>query len=367
MFGFTRIKSLSSHQAEVWCIIWTKSGDFLVSGSSDSFLYIWGNTYFLSYMDYGTISSCEISKFMNWGKLAKLDLGFLSTTFRSLCRYDSLDGILIGSFLGKCFFGSISFVKFPISLRLKIVDIIDIAKSEIKSVEFSPNGAFLAITTRNKELWVWKIKEGCEFQIYQTFFTHESDLKNISWHPSGNFLSTSSYGGILTIFKIEPKNILIIHKIKFSKSTIWLSKFIFYTLSAIIWFQDGSMIKIALYPSDNAEKVINFDKKFRVLLLPNCRNGSNCSDISRINAKVLSGFSLANIAFYNLWSKYCFSNNLLLFKRKDINFSIYKKERENHRSHLASVDCISWNPVNGKVFASSGEDKFINIWMALEI
>ncbi|OAG29579.1 hypothetical protein NEDG_00712 [Nematocida displodere] len=80
----------------------------------------------------------------------------------------------------------------------KLIQRLEGAESEIKSVSFSPSGERLSFSTRDGSVWIWKETEG-EWEIEEIIEYSENDVKTAIW--SEDTLVTMGYSNETVIYQ----------------------------------------------------------------------------------------------------------------------------------------------------------------------
>ncbi len=82
----------------------------------------------------------------------------------------------------------------------------------IESVDFSPDGVFLASGSRDNTVKIYK-NTGNDFELVQTINDHEWGVWNVSFSPDGNYLASASWDKTVKIYKKEGDSFSLIQTI----------------------------------------------------------------------------------------------------------------------------------------------------------
>ncbi|MBO5963509.1 MAG: PD40 domain-containing protein, partial [Bacteroidales bacterium] len=71
---------------------------------------------------------------------------------------------------------------------------------KVYSVNWSPDGRYLASGSKDKNVIIWDAKSGEELQ---TLKGHYKRVNSVRWSPDGRYLASGSKDGIIKIWGVE--------------------------------------------------------------------------------------------------------------------------------------------------------------------
>ncbi|KAI0205789.1 WD repeat protein [Astrocystis sublimbata] len=119
----------------------------------------------------------------------------------------------------------------------ELIVVLDGHDSEVKSVQFSPSGQFLATCSRDKSVWIWEdvgASEGDdEWETVAVLNEHEGDVKAVAWCPdtpnrnnrgrySSDVLASASYDDTVRIWREDGEGEWVcVAVLQGHKGTVW--------------------------------------------------------------------------------------------------------------------------------------------------
>eukprot|EP00824_Muranothrix_gubernata_P010167 TRINITY_DN2304_c0_g1_i1.p1 TRINITY_DN2304_c0_g1~~TRINITY_DN2304_c0_g1_i1.p1 ORF type:complete len:344 (+),score=21.95 TRINITY_DN2304_c0_g1_i1:137-1033(+) len=214
---------------------------------------------------------------------------------------------------------------------------------EVKSVSFSVSGQHLATCSRDKSVWVWEVVEsGGECECVAVLSGHAQDVKMVRWHPTQEVLASCGYDDTIKIWKEDEYDWSDIHTMEGHDSTVW----------GICFNVDGS--KLVSCSDDRTiivwESVEDMAWRQACTLSGYHDRAIYTVDWSHVTGRIASGSGADDIAVFEA---------VPTGREEPPSFVCTVK---HERAHQGDVNSVQWNPHQGNMLASAGDDGLVRIW-----
>ncbi|KAH3669082.1 hypothetical protein OGAPHI_001678 [Ogataea philodendri] len=238
-----------------------------------------------------------------------------------------------------------------------LMAIIEGHENEVKSVDWSHDGVYLASCSRDKSIWVWEADEtNEEFECISVIQEHEQDVKNVVWHPSKNVLCSSSYDDTSRVFKqddYDEDEWVCVANCQGTQGTIWCADWEKSDNLRFVNCSDDSLVKIWKKTS------------------PETQTGTGATLPSTLKSEeewVLDA-TLPKVHTMPVYGVAWNSNGLVASCGSDGRLAIYQESNGDWKvvavqelSHgVAELNCVKW--WNDNTLLTAGDDGNVNMWM----
>ena len=355
------IKSLKGHIGIIWSVLWSFSGNFLVSIGVDASLNIWGPSEKTIPGKYYKKSLIEILYFKSWRRLYVIKISKFLRTFRGLSKKINSNFFSISDFHGYSYLLEITFLKCYKICILEIKHIIKGHLSEIKDCCFSVKQNFFASCGRDKSVWIWKNNFKRKIECDHIFKENNGDIKCLTWNPIFEEIVSSTYEGFLGLFKYQADNGSLNFKI--SNSTIWIMSFDRLGKELIIGNGIGELTYLNFHLKDDRGLTVktNLEKETILIFFFSCYtiHSLNMSNKNFLHS-IGNSIGLMNLAKNQKFMKKMKMKKNWSFERENCFFLNINAHLSSF--HFGKINKIIWHPIFGNIFLSCGDDASLNIW-----
>ncbi|MCJ1292637.1 Cytosolic iron-sulfur protein assembly protein [Xylographa carneopallida] len=212
--------------------------------------------------------------------------------------------------------------------------VLDGHDSEVKSVDWSAGGNFLATCSRDKSVWIWEEVGEDDFETIAVLQEHTADVKCVAWHPEEEMLASGSYDDEIRLWREEIDDWGCVAVLRGHESTIW----------AVGW--EGVQVKIGgkeidvqTLPKDGQEWASRRERSGPRLV--------SCSDDQTIR----------------IWRRKPRDNrpaqNLLSIIRTGGSEEEWVEEARLPSTHERAIYAVAWSHRSGRIVSTGGDGKIL--------
>ncbi|KAG0675237.1 Cytosolic iron-sulfur protein assembly protein [Pichia californica] len=336
------LSSMKAHDESAWAVSVHSKLPILATCSSDK-----------------TSKIYDINDPKNPKLVTVLDEQTHTKTIRSVrfkpSKEESYPTLALGSFDSTCsIWGADSFRS-----EWELLAVIEGHENEVKSIDWSTDGKYLATCARDKTVWIWETDSmNEEFECIAVLSEHEGDVKFVKWNDKGdnNVFVSCSYDDTLRIWRQDDYdedewNCVALIRLE---STVWGAAWVDNN-TVVCCCDDGEVLvyecdKYSPSNENEGNTLPNTIKKVESWSISKefkqvgKRHEGTVYSVDSRNGKIVSGGS---------------DGCLYVYERKDDKSWVV---RSSHKlSHgVREVNCVQFS--NDSSVVSCGDDGYVNIW-----
>eukprot|EP00946_MAST-07B_sp_MAST-7B-sp1_P002225 g2225.t1 len=395
--GLDCVATLTGHKDRVWSASWHPSGNLLASASGDKTIRLWQREVGVEESG-GSGDGKAPASTQPWRCAAVLE-GAQSRTVRSVAWSPCGTMLAAASFdattvIWKLRGGYARALGSDVSSEdmgqsegsdedergsspMRLLCVLEGHEHEVKSVAWSPDGAFLATSSRDKTAWVWECDAEsiavADVECMAVLVGHSQDVKCAKWRPGTNHLMTSSYDNSIRYWPFDseeedwPLDMQVPLTTEAHSSTVW-------SLAFEPIQRDNT--NIADETAVTSNRFVSCDGNAKIVLW---RQIVEC-DAPEKNTewKVAACIDSPHNRFvYSVsWAPYTDGKSpaTIASAGGDDRICVYKESgkfgsnqfmltHEQQNAHASDVNCIEFNPANPRELVSASDDLSVKIWL----
>ena len=275
---------------------------------------------------------------------------------------------------------------------MSVLCILEGHEHEVKSVAWSPDGKYLATSSRDKTAWVWDCDEEsvlvADIECMAVLVGHSQDVKCAKWIPGTHDLVTASYDNGIRVWPCDEdeedwpldEHVALPNA---HESTVWSMSFEpleknanTSKLSCTRFVSCGGDCKLMLWSKESGGGGGSSSSSSS----SSSSNNNNNQDSNQDETGAHQWTNLGGIAtphdrpIYTVsWS----TNGLIASAGGDDQICVYCEEttavaddsrhtfvleHANEHAHLSDINSIEWNPNNPIELCSGGDDFLVKLW-----
>ncbi|KAK7203820.1 putative cytosolic iron-sulfur protein assembly protein 1 [Myxozyma melibiosi] len=99
-------------------------------------------------------------------------------------------------------------------------------ENEVKCVNWSSDGRYIASCSRDKSVWVWEALDGIEeIECMAVLQDHTQDVKHVVWHSLEELIASASYDDTIRLWREDDGEFVCSSELTGHRSTVWCVDF----------------------------------------------------------------------------------------------------------------------------------------------
>ncbi|GJQ12804.1 hypothetical protein GpartN1_g4595.t1 [Galdieria partita] len=260
--------------------------------------------------------------------------------------------------------------------KLQLTSTLEGHESEIKCVAFSSSGSLLASCSRDRTVWLWELGiDKDDFESLSILEGHTQDVKYVVWHPCKELLCSCSYDNTVRMWVEDEYDWYCCSVLSAHSSTVWAASFDKLGERLVTVSDDRSVIFWRQIPRRSDD--IGRDPSWETfcVLKEQHERAIYTVDWSHQSGLVVTGGGDDALHIYQenplgktvtlddteeqLASSQDLGDDKVKISYHTEPFSIVATLLN---AHEGDINCVKWNPQDGYIFASCGDDGLICIW-----